>query len=121
MKLAKRVVALTVAGLVFAAPIAGCGGENKELEAAKSSCRVLAFAMAGIDASTAANSMKVCDDVTLRNADQTLADMQQECVRLASRQSRTDDKDIPNEYTVADRRAALGKCNAAIDLVRAGS
>lgn len=114
-----RVIALVAGTIALAAPTVGCGKDEK-VSKGEASCRAFAFAIASIDAGSAPSSMAVCDEVTGQNADQTIYDMQQRCVRLASSQQRKADKNIPSEQSVRTRNAAIEKCNAASALVSGG-
>lgn len=113
-----RALALVASAIALAATITGC--DSDQVKTSKTECRAFAYAIGSIDSASAASAMKTCDEITDQNADQTIYDMQQNCVRLASSQQRAVDKNIPNEKTVSARNSGIAKCNAASALVRSG-
>lgn len=104
--------------LVLCAALAGCGDPN--VKAAKAGCHLYEMAMASMDQSTVGASKATCGEIDAQNADQTLYDMQERCVRLASSHQRAGDKNIPTKEAVDAQNASIKKCNDATKLINSG-
>lgn len=97
----------------------GCG--DSRVKEAKSACTAFGYAIGSIDPAHSAAATAPCDEINAKNADQTVYDMQQRCIRLASSLQRSVDKNLPSEKTVDSRNSAMEKCNTAARFVRGGA